>query len=67
MVNVSESVQDIKTLTYRSVVVISCLKDSSGATITTENAENGAGLSASPSSSLFFVIVVLFLSFHIGF
>lgn len=50
VVNVAEGVQDIRSLTYRSVVVISCLRYSSGITITAENAINGAALSMSFSS-----------------
>lgn len=50
VVNVAEGVQDIRSLTYRSVVVISCLRDSNGTTITAENAINGAAFSTSPSS-----------------
>lgn len=55
VLNVAEGVQDIRSLTYRSVVVISCLRDSSGATITAENAIYGAAfcapLSSRPSSN----------------
>lgn len=40
VVNVAEGVRDIRSLTYRSGVVISCLRDSSAPTITAENVIN---------------------------
>lgn len=50
VVNVAEGVRDIRSLTYRSGGVISCLRDSSAPTITAENVINGAAFSTSPSS-----------------